>query len=174
MVSLAMAAPAIGQEGNPGGAEPGVDVNAADRVFVMAAAQGGMAEVELAKLAGKAARSKAVKEFADRMEKDHGKANSKLKSIAGKEGIALPKDVGPDHKALTKKLKGLSGAQFDLAYMKAQVSEHQKTVQLLAHESTAGQNAALKEFAVEVLPVVLQHLDMAQETMETLSGQVTR
>jgi putative membrane protein len=53
-----------------------------DRVFVMKAARGGMAEVELGKLAVEKGSSPDVKQFGQRMVDDHGKAGDELKSLA--------------------------------------------------------------------------------------------
>ncbi|MGE3958815.1 MAG: DUF4142 domain-containing protein [Vicinamibacterales bacterium] len=53
-----------------------------------------MAEVELGKLATAKAQSQEVKQFAQRMVTDHGKANEELKSLAQRKNIALPTDSG--------------------------------------------------------------------------------
>src|SRR5882724_1074393 len=50
-----------------------------DKKFAMDAAMGGMAEVELGKLAADTATHPDVKQFAQRMVEDHGKANDELK-----------------------------------------------------------------------------------------------
>src|SRR5207237_946016 len=53
---------------------------ATDRTFVTNAAEGGMAEVELGQLATNKATNPDVKQFAQRMVTDHGKANDELKT----------------------------------------------------------------------------------------------
>ena len=58
-------------------------LSAADQKFVKKAAQGGMAEVELGKLATQKASSDDVKKIGQRMVDDHTKANDQLKQIAG-------------------------------------------------------------------------------------------
>src|SRR6476646_6778040 len=62
----------------------------ADHQFVMDAARGGMAEVELGKLASEKAESAQVRQFGERMVTDHGKANDELKSLAQQKNITLP------------------------------------------------------------------------------------
>ena len=59
-----------------------------DQSFVMKAAEGGLAEVELGKLAAQNATSDDVKKFGQRMVDDHGKANDELKSLAQQKTIA--------------------------------------------------------------------------------------
>src|SRR4051794_36516517 len=62
---------------------------ASDQHFVMDAAKGGLAEVELGQLASQKASSDQVKQFAQRMVTDHGKANDELKSLAQSKQITL-------------------------------------------------------------------------------------
>ena len=130
--------------------------------------------MKLGELAGKSARSDAVKQFAKWMVSDHSKANEKFAEIAKKEGLRLPKDIDPEHKAISMNLDKLEGRKFDLQYMAAQVSDHQKTAQLLEYEIGSGQNAAIKDFASDTLPTVLSHLKMAQDVMVKLTGEASR
>ena len=55
-----------------------------DAAFIPKAASGGMTEVELGKLAAEKGASQEVKDFCNRMVKDHSKANDELKEVAGK------------------------------------------------------------------------------------------
>ena len=68
-------------------------LSSSDRNFLMKAAQGGMAEVDLGQLASQRASDPQVKQFAERMVADHGKANDQLKQIASSKNVTLPTDV---------------------------------------------------------------------------------
>jgi putative membrane protein len=169
-----LAVPAAGQEGNPAFMTPDTgpkQPNNTDRVFVHAAVIGGMAEVELGKLAEQKGENDAVKEFARRMVEDHGKANDQLSGLAKEDGIPVPEKLDQEHQAMQERLKAASGADFDLAYLAGQVADHQKTAQLLEHEIGSGQDVELKSFASETLPVVLQHLRGAQDIQAELTGK---
>jgi predicted outer membrane protein len=61
-----------------------------DEAFVMKAAMGGMAEVDLGKLAAEKATSGDVKKFGQRMADDHSKSNDDLKTLARNKHITLP------------------------------------------------------------------------------------
>jgi putative membrane protein len=61
-----------------------------DKKFVMKAADAGMAEVEMGLLALRQASSDEVKQFAQRMVDEHGKANTELTQLAQSKGITLP------------------------------------------------------------------------------------
>ena len=51
-----------------------------------------------------------------------------------------------------KRLSALNGTVFDVEYTRAQVTEHQKTVQLLLWVIASGENADLQRFASGTLP----------------------
>jgi putative membrane protein len=61
--------------------------------FAIAAANGGMMEVELGKIADDHASNPRVKSFGAMMVKDHSEANSTLKGLAGSLHIAIPDSV---------------------------------------------------------------------------------
>src|SRR6476659_6762106 len=74
----------------PSASEPAGSLTAADRTFVMEAARGGMAEVEMGRLAVNKASNADVKQFGQRMVDDHGKANDELKGLASRKNVTLP------------------------------------------------------------------------------------
>lgn len=155
-----------------GPAVPTADTpNTQDRMFVDQAALGGMAEVELGRLAEQRGASAQVRQFGQRMIADHGKSNARLSALAKENGIALPKGPDDEHRAALARLEAMSGHGFDVAYMRRQVGDHQKTVQLLAWEINSGQDAEIKRFAADTLPVVMTHLDSAKRILAGLTGQ---
>jgi len=102
-------------------------VSRGDRKFMERAAQGGMAEVQLGKLAAEKALSPEVKQFGQRMVDDHGKANDRLKQLATTKGVNLPTELDRSTQREMDKLAKLSGADFDREYMKHMVSDHRRT-----------------------------------------------
>lgn len=104
------------------------------------------------------------------MADDHHKANDALARIARDNRAELPKsaDVDPDEKSLREQLERLRGAEFDAAYMGAQVGAHQKTAHLLEHEIGTGQDAKMKQYAQQTLPTVMRHLEDAQRIHSAL------
>jgi putative membrane protein len=140
---------------------PSSAVAAADRQFAMKAGQGGIAEVELGKLAQTNAENQQVKSFADRMVKDHSAANDKLKQIASTNGIQLPTKMDADSEKMLNKLKSLKGAQFDSEYMTHMVSDHKKDIAEFEQEAKSG-HAEFKQFASDTLPTLKEHLSQAE------------
>jgi len=179
---LLLAGAAAAQDGNPAVVTPGTPeqapgqpaphtVNVADRVFLQQAAIGGMAEVALAELVVSRSREAGIEAFADRMKSDHGKANAELKQIAEADGVALPAKLDAEHRSVQKRLEKLSGREFDLAYLSAQLTDHQKSAQLLTYVIGSGQDPALKSFAAKNLPIVLEHLRMVQALLAEHAGK---
>jgi putative membrane protein len=168
----AAANPTFANPDTPGLLEgrPGEAANNVDMVFLKQLSIGNRAEVELGKLAGEKSSVAGIDEFGQHMVKDHGEANSKVNSLARAANVSLPKDLDAEHDATRKQLQALSGKEFDLRYLDAQIKGHQKTVQLLTHEIASGQHTAVRQFAADTLPRVMQHLAMAQSLHAELTG----
>lgn len=141
-----------------------------DQSFLREAAAGGLAEVELGRLAAEKSSNPGVKKFAEQMVTDHGKANDQLKEIALQKGISLPAEPGPQHKATKERLSKLSGEEFDRAYMSNMLSDHKKDVVAFQKESTEGKDPELKEFATKTLPTLEAHLKEAESISPKLSA----
>jgi len=145
-------------------------IPAADKAFVEKAAVGGLAEVNMGKMALEKGSSDQVKQFGARMVEDHSKANDELKQIASSKGITLPTDLDAKHKAKMDKMQKLSGAQFDRAYMDDMVADHKQDVAEFKKEASSGKDSDVKAFAAKTLPTLEDHLKMAQSTDAAVKG----
>jgi putative membrane protein len=144
-------------------------IAATDKKFVTNAAQGGMAEVQLGKMATEKASSDSVKQFGQRMVDDHSKANDQLKQVASSKGIELPEDVSAKDKATMNRLSKLSGSAFDKAYMMDMVKDHKTDIAEFQHESASGTDSEIKNFASETLPTLKDHLHQAEKTSSEMN-----
>jgi putative membrane protein len=135
-----------------------------DQTFVMEAAKGGMAEVELGKIASEKGSSPEVKSFGQRMVDDHGRAGEELKTLARNKGITLPADIDAKDKALRDRLLKLSGDGFNRAYMAAMLDDHRKDVDAFRIEARSGKDPDVKAWAAKTLPTLTEHLKLAQST----------
>ena len=141
-----------------------------DRKFVTEALKGGMAEVELGKLASEKASTDAVKQFGQRMVDDHGKAGEELKKIAQDKGVTPPAELDGKHKRLHERLSKLSGAEFDRAYMEEMVKDHRNDVKEFQREAGRAKDPDVKSYASKTLPTLQEHLKQA----ETVRSQVSK
>ncbi|QXU43917.1 DUF4142 domain-containing protein [Pedobacter sp. D749] len=146
----------------------GIAVEEADAKFTTQAAVGGMAEVELGKLALEKSSNPQVKEFATMMVKDHGMANTELMAIAKQKNITLPSTVDDEHKKKMDDLSKKTGADFDKAYVSAMVDGHKSTLKLMEDESRDGKDADLKSFATKTAPIVQSHLVMINKINDSM------
>jgi putative membrane protein len=144
-------------------AQTNSEISTSDTHFVKSAAEGGMAEVELGKLAEEKASNPEVKKFAERMVNDHTQANDQLKEVASSKHIALPTSLDAKDEATKQKLASLSGEEFDKAYMRDMVIDHTKDVTEFRHERASAQDSAVKDFAAKTLPTIEDHLKEARQ-----------
>jgi len=140
-----------------------------DRRFVETAARDGMSEVELGKLALEKAKKQSVKDFAQMMVDDHGKANEELMGLAqtkGMDATQMKMDTGsPEMAPMMEKrgqLEKLTGTKFEKQYVSMMVDDHEKAVALFREQSTNGTDPQLKEWAAKTLPKLEEHLAHAQ------------
>jgi putative membrane protein len=129
-----------------------------DASFYKKAAEGGLAEVELGKLAQDKSPTQSVKEFGSMMIKDHSAANEKLKAIAEAKSIKLPTSPSVGQMATKTKLEVLSGKTFDKSYIKGMVADHKEDIKEFQKEASTGQDADAKAYAAATLPTLKAHL----------------
>lgn len=153
----------MGQQSNTANTSGNAQLAPVDQTFVRKASQGNQAEVELGKMAAEKATNPQVKQFAERMIRDHSKAEEQLQQVAQAQGVELP--TQPDAKAqMTKKeLADLSGDQFDKAYMSDMLKDHKQDIAEFRHEEHSGSNPQAKEFAQKTLPILESHLREAEK-----------
>ncbi len=139
-----------------------------DRKFVEEATSGGMAEVKLGKLAVERAQSAEVKAFGRRMIADHSRADQELKSLASHKNMSVPTGIDTAAMAEYEKLARLSGADFDRAYMKLMVDDHDHDVKAFRREADGAVDPDLKSWASKTLPTLEQHQRMAHEIFDDM------
>jgi putative membrane protein len=137
----------------------GIAVTAGDAKFATDAANGGLTEVALGKLAQSKTSNARIKSFADMMVTDHSKANDELMGIAKAKNITLPAAPDADHQKKIDDLSKLSGKKFDKAYVDAMVDGHKKTLDLMNMAAKDCKDSELKAFAAKTAPIVQMHLD---------------
>lgn len=141
-----------------------------DRQFITSAAESGLAEVELSRLALQRASDPAVRDYAERMVNAHIEANQQLVGIAAEEGISTPRSLSPEHEQLRQELAGLSGSAFDRRYMEAQIAEHRRAINLFEETAEEAESAQLRRFASNTLPTLETHLQRARQVAQEVGS----
>lgn len=134
-----------------------------DTEFLIKFTSDNHAEIKFSELADTRASNPRVKEFAQRMVKDHTAAAEKLAEHAKNQKVAVAAGFEREKRDIYMNLSRLNGAEFDKAYMKQMVEDHEKGIKMLEHEARSGQDAELKKFAEELLPAIRDHLKQARE-----------
>jgi putative membrane protein len=133
-----------------------------DKMFAKKALAGGMTEIQAAQLALTKSNSDDVKQFAQKMIDDHTKMADQMKPLAMEVGVQPPTMLMPKDQSMINKLQNLNGADFDKAYIKDMVKDHQEDDKEFMKEASSGQNQDIKMAAQQGDTIIKQHLDMIQ------------
>ena len=144
---------------------------AGDEMFVEMAAQSGMLEIQSGKLAVQKARRCDKKDLARHLADEHAAANSRLETVAAKDGVSIGKDLTQENHARFLKLR--DATPIDQAFLDEQQRAHQEAIALFSREAQDGQDAGHKDFAGDALPKLREHLAMIDQmrAAPTASGE---
>ena len=175
--AAALALPAYAQNASgpaPSSKSPNdqTGISQQDKQFLGYAAQDNQAEIQTCLIAEKQAQAPAVKAFARLMVDDHVQIESQLAATASAEGVDLPNGVGQEGQKTMSRLEPLRGQEFDREFLKDQVKDHSHGIQRYDDESHASRNDTVVHYVNETLPILKQHLALAEAVQASLqSGQ---
>jgi putative membrane protein len=141
-----------------------------ERLFLQSASNGGLAEVELGKLAEQRASNAEVKSFGARMVKDHSKANEDLAALAARKGVSFPTQMDRKDEERRDRLAALSGAAFDKAYMQDMTEDHEHDVAAFREAAKNSSDPDVRDFAAQTLPTLTEHLDQSKRIQAALGA----
>jgi len=139
-----------------------VSLSTDETEFMVAAANDGMTEIQLGQVAQKKIKNARIGSFASMIISDHTQAGNELKALAGNKNVTLPDSLSASSRKDVDKLSGKSGAAFEKGYLDMMVSAHQKAVSSFQDELGKVQNADLRQWITNTLPVLQTHLDSAR------------
>ena len=139
--------------------------------FVVKAADAGIAEVQLGKLAAERATKPEVKKFAQTMVEEHTRANDELKAIAQQQNIVVPSSISEENQEKMNKLQEKQGEEFDKEYMDMMVKDHKKVVDMFEKQAENGDVPEVSEWASNKVPALRHHLEMAQSTEDAIDQE---
>jgi putative membrane protein len=142
-----------------------------DAKYAVEAANGGMLEVELGKLAQNKAISPVVMKFANMMVADHTKANNELKTLAASKKISLPTTLGEKFQKDYDDFSKMKREDFDKAYTDYMVKDHKEDIEEFKKEANDGKDPDLKAFASKHVPILKHHLLMAQQANDAVRNK---
>jgi putative membrane protein len=133
-------------------------------------------EVAQAKLAEDKTTNAHVTEFAKRMIKDHSASKAETIALAAKLKVqpaesSTSKKLADGSSAAIEKLKKLTGAAFDKAYIDAQVQAHVDVLHMFDKLLIPNaRNAELKGLLTKTRPVIAAHLEHARKAQAIINS----
>jgi putative membrane protein len=144
-----------------------MQLSAAEQAFMIEAAQHGMGEVELGRLAESRGSSAQVRDFGRMMVQQHTQANQELMAIAQKTGMTPPTALTPAAQAAQMRLQQAQGQEFDRQYLEHQASDHLAQRTMFQFAASNAKNPDLRAFAQKTLPVVERHIEQLRTIAPT-------
>jgi len=123
-----------------------------------------MTEIQVAGMAAKKATSAQVKQIAKKLATDHKMNQSQLQALAKKLNLDLTSAQGgniatADSTALPSDLQGASGKQFDLAFVRHEIEDHQSNIEKIRNQMIpAAENPQVKAFLQKTVTAMEGHL----------------
>lgn len=142
--------------------QPGQVSIRADSAFLSDVAASNAAELRLANVAGSRASDPQVKSFAQKMTTDYKWMQQEWAGVTSRNGLRF-NAVSPRHQEQLTRLQGLSGTEFDRAYMSAMVQNHQENVNAFQTRGRTTQSPEVRQLVSRSLPYLEEHLTLAQQ-----------
>jgi len=143
-----------------------------DVPFLREAAGANLLEVTLGRVAQSRGSDTRVKDFGGRMVTDHTNLQQQLTTFTSTYGVGFTPGLTAQQQQDVNRLQGLSGSEFDRAYITLMVQDHQTDVAKFQDESQDADSPRVRELASASLPVLQQHLSLAQRVARLINVQV--
>jgi putative membrane protein len=132
-------------------------------MYTRMAASSDQFEIQSGQLALQMSQNPAVRQFAQMLIEHHQQTTAQLASAAQSAGLPVPPPAMTGaHAQLLANLRGAPMGSFDMAFRDAQIQAHQEALGLHQNYAANGDIPALRTVAGAAVPVIQQHLNMAQ------------
>ena len=142
----------------PTPAAAAVTMNAQDNRFIGAAGPSDSFEIQTSQIALEKSRRANVRAYAQMMIDQHTASTQQLTQLAGAKGAPLSQGLDPTQERLLAAVRTAGPGSFDRTYLNGQITGHTATVAAFNDEISGGQDADVKAFAQQNLPMIQQHL----------------
>jgi putative membrane protein len=135
-----------------------------------------MTEIRLGGLAAKRAGSAQIKQVARKLVADHTTNRQQLRALAQKLNLNLPSAGGGsiasgDSSALPADLQGKSGAEFDKAFVRHEIEEHQANIEKIRGRMIfAAQNEQIKAYLQKTVTDMEGHLAALKRAQQQIGA----
>lgn len=133
-----------------------------DQELLKLSAQGNLAEVELGRLALTRSTNPAVQNFGTRLAQDGSKGVANLQTVAAMLHVQLPMTPSAAQEGQIAQLRQLQGAAFDQRFEQVAHQDESQMLHQFQSGVTMASNGAVKSTIKNMIPVVQEHLQIAQ------------
>jgi putative membrane protein len=156
-------------QGAPGQGAPTTDngqadfQKMADQSFVRKTMENDGAQIRFSQLAEQKSSSADVKQFGEQMVKVHTALDSQLQPAAKQLDVDQPKGPSKKEKKELDRLQGLSGQEFDAAYLQDMGHVQQEGLKQFNDEAKNNNGSPLQQAATQDTPILTQHYQMLEK-----------
>ena len=135
-----------------------------DQHFIKEAAADNQFEIQSGQYVAQQAQDPQVKQLAERLVQDHQRAQQQLQQIAQGMNMQLPERLEEWQQAKLQAMQRKHGQHLEMQFAFGQVGGHMTDILKYQYEAEHGQNAQVKQFAEQTIPILQEHLQLAQQT----------
>ncbi|MEV0426837.1 DUF4142 domain-containing protein [Micromonospora sp. NPDC049836] len=143
-----------------------------DTQYLQAVHQVNLFEITAGNLAQQKGKNQQVKDLGKMFVTDHTQLDQTVQSTAQQLNVQLPGDPTADQQKVLDKLNNVSGAEFDKAWVTAQLAGHVQAIQATQTEISQGSEQSVVQIAQDALPVLQAHYDALVALAQTLGVPV--
>jgi predicted outer membrane protein len=143
-----------------------------DTQYLQALHQVNLFEITAGNLAQQKGQNQQVKDLGKMFVTDHTQLDQTVQSTAQQLNVQLPADPTTDQQRVLDRLNNLSGAEFDKAWVTAQLAGHVQAIQATQTEISQGSEQSVIQLAQDALPILQAHYDELVALAQTLGVPV--
>ncbi|KAB1911768.1 MULTISPECIES: DUF4142 domain-containing protein [unclassified Micromonospora] len=143
-----------------------------DTQYLQAVHQVNLFEITAGNLAQQKGQNQQVKDLGKMFVTDHTQLDQTVQSTAQQLNVQLPADPTADQQKVLDRLNNLNGAEFDKAWVTAQLAGHVQAIQATQTEISQGSEQSVVQLAQDALPILQAHYDELVALAQTLGVPV--
>ncbi|SCL37703.1 Predicted outer membrane protein [Micromonospora rhizosphaerae] len=143
-----------------------------DTQYLQALHQVNLAEIVMGNLAQQKGQNQQVKDLGKQFVTDHTQLDETVQSTAKQLNVRLPSEPTADEQKVIDRLNNLSGAEFDKAWVTAELNGHVQAIQATQTEISQGSEQSVVQLAQDALPVLQAHIDALTALAQALGVPV--
>ncbi|MFC0100102.1 DUF4142 domain-containing protein [Micromonospora marina] len=143
-----------------------------DTQYLQAVHQVNLFEITAGNLAQQKGQNQQVKDLGKMFVTDHTQLDQTVQSTAQQLNVQLPAEPTADQQQVLDELNNLSGAEFDKAWVTAELAGHVQAIQATQTEISQGSEQSVVQLAQDALPVLQAHYDALVALAQTLGVPV--